>query len=82
MWEPFLNVFIQVLMQKSHSLLQDEISELIYQLASVDFMHFHSEFFPKFIGNILGLTQQQKLSLVENYQIVEVCLVNDYLLLS
>ena len=72
MWEPFLNVLLQVLTQKTHDLLQDEISGLIYKLASVDVLKFHTEFLPKFIGTIPGLTQEQQLSLVEDYKIVEV----------
>ena len=72
MWEPFLDILLQVLMLKSHDLLHDEISELIYELASVNFLRFCTEFFPKFIGNFVGLTQDQKLSLVKDYQIAEV----------
>ena len=75
MWGPFLDILLQVLMLKSHDLLLDEISELIYELASVNFMKFCTEFFPKFIGNFMGLTQEQKLSLVKDYQIAEVQLL-------
>lgn len=75
MWEPFLNTLLQVLVLKSHDLLQDEICELIYQLAAVDFMRFCTEFLPKFIGNVVGLSEDQKVCLVKDYQIAEVSII-------
>lgn len=71
MRQPFLQVLLQVLTQKSHTLLQDEMCSCIYRLASVDFMSFYTEFLPKFIGNIEGLTEEQKIVVVDEYKIVE-----------
>ena len=55
MWQPFLQVLLQVLVQKSHNLLQEEILSCIYTMASVDFAAFHTEFLPAFLGDVDGL---------------------------
>ena len=65
-------MLLQVLVQKSHDLLQEEILSCIYSMASVDFASFHTEFLPAFLGDIDGLNEEQKVLLVEQYKIVQV----------
>ena len=72
MWQPFLQVLLQVLVHKSQNLLEEEICFCIYNMAAVDFPAFHTELLPAFLGSVEGLSEQQQFSLVEQYGIVEV----------
>uniref|UniRef100_A0A673N920 Exportin-6-like n=1 Tax=Sinocyclocheilus rhinocerous TaxID=307959 RepID=A0A673N920_9TELE len=46
----FLNVLLQVLLHKSHDLLQDDITLALYNMAAVDFQVFYSSFLPEFLN--------------------------------
>lgn len=65
----FLNVLIQVLLQKSHDLLQEEIAISIYNMASVDFDNFYSNFLPHFLSSCEGLAANQRSVLGQNFKL-------------
>ncbi|XP_052833798.1 exportin-6 [Octopus bimaculoides] len=64
----FLNVFIQVLLQKSHDLLQEEIAISVYNMASVDFDNFYTQFLPNFLNSCDGLAADQRTVLGQNFK--------------
>ena len=72
MLTPFLQLLLQVLVQKSHDILQDEICSSIYSMAAVNFTAYHQQFLPKFLTSIGGLSEEQQQQLVANYKMVEV----------
>lgn len=62
----FLTLFMQTFVQKSHALLQDEITNVIYNMASVDFDYFYQSFIPHFLDAWPGLDNNQKEGLARN----------------
>ncbi|XP_064637974.1 exportin-6-like isoform X2 [Lineus longissimus] len=68
MLDQFLNVLLQVLVHKSHDLLQEEIGITVYNMASVDFERFYSTFLPQFLTNCEGLDNNQKAILAQNFK--------------
>ena len=70
----FLNVLIQVLVHKSHDLLQEEIAITVYNMASVDFDAFYSNFLPHLLTVCEGLDENQKAILAANFKIEKVIL--------
>ena len=68
----FLNVLIQVLVIKSHDLLQEEIGITIYNMASVDFDSFYANFLPQFLASCEGVDQNQKTILGQNFKMDKV----------
>ncbi|KAL5473099.1 hypothetical protein EMCRGX_G027544 [Ephydatia muelleri] len=68
---PFLNLLMQALVQRSHDILQDEICQCLYSMASVDFSFYYGHFVPKFLETVEGLTEEQQATLVLNYRVVE-----------
>ncbi len=73
MMNQFLNVLLQVLIHKSHDLLQEEIISTVYNMASVDFDGFHSAFLPQFLRMCEGIDDRQRGMLVSNFNIEKVC---------
>ena len=69
---PFLQLLFQVLVQKSHDLLQEEICLCVYSMAAVDIVTYHREFLPKFLGSVENLSTDQQGELVKNYKMDEV----------
>lgn len=65
----FISVLLQVLVHKSHDLLQEEIVMTIYNMASVDFGKFYGEFLPQFVGDYDGLDNNQKTILGQNFRL-------------
>uniref|UniRef100_A0A2C9JQK7 Exportin-1/Importin-beta-like domain-containing protein n=1 Tax=Biomphalaria glabrata TaxID=6526 RepID=A0A2C9JQK7_BIOGL len=65
----FLKVLMQVLIQKSHDLLQEEIVISIYNMAAVDFDAFFTDFLPHFLASIEGIDNSQKAVLAKNFKI-------------
>ena len=65
----FLKVLLQVLVQKSHDLLQEEIVISVYNMAAVDFDAFFSDFLPTFLASVEGIDDRQKAILAENFQV-------------
>uniref|UniRef100_A0A7M4E1U5 Exportin 6 n=1 Tax=Crocodylus porosus TaxID=8502 RepID=A0A7M4E1U5_CROPO len=64
----FVNVLLQVLVHKSHDLLQEEIGIAIYNMASVDFDSFYSAFLPEFLASCDGVDSNQKNVLGRNFK--------------
>ncbi len=69
---PFLQLLLQVLVQKSHDILQEEICSCVYGMAAVDFSFYHRQFLVKFLDTFEGLTSEQRTTLMQNYKTVEV----------
>ncbi|XP_021575052.1 exportin-6 [Carlito syrichta] len=64
----FVNVLLQVLVHKSHDLLQEEIGIAIYNMASVDFDGFFAAFLPEFLTSCDGVDANQKNVLGQNFK--------------
>ncbi|XP_069036853.1 exportin-6 [Lepisosteus oculatus] len=64
----FINVLLQVLLHKSHDLLQDEIALAVYNMASVDFDGFYSAFLPEFLHSCQGVDANQRTVLGRNFK--------------
>ncbi|KAG9470639.1 hypothetical protein GDO78_017129 [Eleutherodactylus coqui] len=64
----FVSVLLQVLIHKSHDLLQEEIGIAVYNMASVDFSTFFSAFLPEFLAGCQGLDSGQKNVLARNFK--------------
>ncbi|XP_038274733.1 exportin-6 isoform X1 [Dermochelys coriacea] len=64
----FVNVLLQVLVHKSHDLLQEEIGIAIYNMASVDFDSFYSAFLTEFLASCDGVDSNQKNVLGRNFK--------------
>ncbi|XP_040046387.1 exportin-6 [Gasterosteus aculeatus] len=65
----FINVLLQVLLHKSHDLLQEEITLAIYNMASVDFDAFYSAFMPEFLNGCQGVDSGQRAVLARNFKL-------------
>ncbi|XP_044160267.1 LOW QUALITY PROTEIN: exportin-6 [Bufo gargarizans] len=65
----FVSVLLQVLIHKSHDLLQEEIGIAVYNMASVDFSTFFSAFLPEFLAGCQGIESGQKNVLARNFKI-------------
>uniref|UniRef100_A0A673JZR1 Exportin-6 n=1 Tax=Sinocyclocheilus rhinocerous TaxID=307959 RepID=A0A673JZR1_9TELE len=63
----FINVLLQVLLHKSHDLLQDDITLALYNMAAVDFPAFYSSFLPEFLNGCQGLDHHQRTTLARNF---------------
>ncbi|MEE6497274.1 hypothetical protein FKM82_002687 [Ascaphus truei] len=68
MLSQFVSVLLQVLIHKSHDLLQEEIGIAVYNMASVDFSTFFSAFLPEFLTGCQGLDSNQKGVLARNFK--------------
>lgn len=68
----FVSVLLQVLIHKSHDLLQEEIGIAVYNMASVDFSTFFSAFLPEFLTGCQGLDTNQKNVLGRNFKMERV----------
>ncbi|XP_039630532.1 exportin-6 isoform X1 [Polypterus senegalus] len=64
----FINVLLQVLVHRSHDLLQDEIALAVYNMASVDFDGFYSAFLPEFLSSCHGVDSNQRTVLGRNFK--------------
>ena len=73
----FLNVFVQVMLHKSHDLLQEEIVVTVYNMAAVDFQNFYRTFVPQFLTSFEGLDSNQKQTLECNLKTDQVSSVED-----
>ncbi|XP_072337474.1 exportin-6 isoform X2 [Scyliorhinus torazame] len=64
----FINVLLQVLVHKSHDLLQEEIGIAVYNMGSVDFSSFYTVFLPQFLGSCDGIDSNQRTALGRNFK--------------
>lgn len=71
----FINVLLQVLLHKSHDLLQEEITVAIYNMASVDFDAFYSAFMPEFLNGCQGVDSSQRAVLARNFKLEQVRII-------
>lgn len=72
----FINVLLQVLLHKSHDLLQEEITVAIYNMASVDFDAFYSAFMPEFLNGCQGVDTNQRAVLARNFKLERVTVIS------
>ena len=70
----FLSVLLQVLIVKSHDLLSEEIAIVVYNMASVDFDGFYSNYLPQLLANCEGIDDNQKAVLAQNFKVDTVSL--------
>ena len=68
----FLHLLLQVLIQRSHGLLQEEICCCMYNMAAVDFNLFHTRFMSDFLQRCEGITAEQRVEIASNYNPDEV----------
>ena len=68
----FLNVLLQVLVRRSHDLLQEEIAIALYNMASSDFDKFYLRFLPDFLTHCDGLFEEQKSELSKTFKMDKV----------
>ncbi|KAF6027108.1 XPO6 [Bugula neritina] len=66
MMSQFLNVLLQVLVVRSHDLLQEDIVNAVYNMASVDFALFYNKFIPAFLQEVNTIDYHQKETLKRN----------------
>ncbi|XP_076441128.1 exportin-6-like [Babylonia areolata] len=67
LWD-FLTVLMQVLVHRSHDLLQEEVVVTVYNMAQVDFERFYSTFLPHFLHTMEGLDHSQRSVLAQNFK--------------
>ncbi|XP_038855769.1 exportin-6-like [Salvelinus namaycush] len=65
----FINVLLQVLLHKSHNLLQEEIALAVYNMASVDFDAFYSSFMTEFLNGCQSVDANQRAVLCRNFKL-------------
>ncbi|KAL8597658.1 hypothetical protein ACOMHN_031593 [Nucella lapillus] len=68
LWD-FLTVLMQVLVHRSHDLLQEEIVVTVYNMAHVDFSLFYAKFLPHFLQAMDGLDDNQRTVLTQNFKL-------------
>ena len=68
----FINVLLQVLLHRSHDLLQEEVALAVYNMASVDFEVFYSVFMPEFLNGCQGVDANQRAVLGRNFKLEKV----------
>ncbi len=56
----FLTVLLQVLVQRSHDLLREEIIVCIFNMAAVDFRSFFDHFIPNFLIQVVDVDNNQR----------------------
>ena len=56
----FLRVFFEVMLAKSHQLLNDDICTAVYSMASTDFESYFGVFLPQFLESCADLSPEQK----------------------
>lgn len=76
MLSQFLSVLIQVLIHKSHDLLQEEIALTVYNMAAVDFNSFYDSFLTQFLSICDNLDSNQRTVLCQNFKTVQVKMHN------
>lgn len=55
-----MTVLLNVMVNKSHTILSDEISMAIYNMASVDFDYFFSKFLPEYLKQTDNIRNDQR----------------------
>ena len=65
----FLQVLIGVLIVRSHDLLQEELCQIVFNMAEADFPRFFSQFLPTMLMQTDNLNNNQRSSLVEHFKV-------------
>ena len=68
-------MLLQVLVRRSHDLLQEEIAIALYSMASADFDKFYLRFLPEFLTGCEGLYAEQKAELSKSFKMDKVGMV-------
>lgn len=55
-----MTVLLNVMVNKTHTILSDEISMAIYNMASVDFDYFFSKFLPEYLKQTDNIRNDQR----------------------
>jgi len=64
----FLEVFIRVLISKSHNLLKEDIGVAVYHMASTDLPAFYAKFLPTLLAGFQGLDDSQRNCLATSFK--------------
>uniref|UniRef100_A0AAU8KYK8 Exportin-6 n=1 Tax=Halisarca dujardinii TaxID=2583056 RepID=A0AAU8KYK8_HALDU len=67
----FVHVLLEVLVQKSHDLLGEDIGACLHAMACSSFQTFHREVLPSFLCKFPQLSQEQRDKLAQNYKLEE-----------
>ncbi|KAJ3428842.1 exportin-6 [Anaeramoeba flamelloides] len=62
-----LSAFINLMVQKTHVLLHDDIIQIVFTISQIDFESILPNFIPKFLENYNHLFQEQKKLLLQNF---------------
>lgn len=68
----FAHILLEVLVQKSHDLIREEVCLCLYAMAAVDFSLFHGETLPSFLSKRSQLREEQRSALATGYKMDEV----------
>ena len=68
MLSSFLHVLLDILIQNSHGLLQEEIIHSVYSMVVYNFEAYFNQFIPHYLMNITGITDHQRMQLHANYK--------------
>lgn len=75
-----MTVLLNVMVNKSHCILSDEISMTIYNMANVDFDYFFSKFLPEYLKQTDNIRNDQRQFLRQKcMQPVKVIFINIFL---
>ena len=69
---PLLRILLEALVLKTHNLLQEEICLSVYSMASINFPTYHHQFVGKYLTCVEGVSETQRMELLQNYKMVEV----------
>ena len=72
MMPSFAHILLEVLVQKSHDLIREEVCLCLYGMAAVDFPRFHGETLPSFLSKWSQLREDQRTTLATGYKMDEV----------
>lgn len=68
----FMTLFIQILIQKSHDLLREEIATVLFEMASVNYERFYKDFLPQTMAhNFPQLSVEHRVVLVEKFSAIK-----------
>src|SRR5207245_683426 len=66
--QQFITVLLQVLIQKSHDLLRDDIVRVVHEMSTIQSVQFQKSFLPEFLHtNFPGQTIEQRNHLISKF---------------
>lgn len=72
MMPSFAHILLEVLVQKSHDLIREEVCLCLHAMAAVDFPLFHGETLPSFLSKCTQLREEQRTALANGYKMDQV----------